>query len=257
MMQVAPEFQPLFREVGIDADAVFSHPEIRAWRSLDDRENCTLDATLTSGERIRLHIKRFPVSTLRAGHSPADAEVGGLQHLARAGIPTAKLVAWGRVNDGRSFVITEDLAGYAPADKLIAGGVAFDRLLEPTASLTAALHSAGLHHRDLYLCHFFVRLDEPVDVRLIDAARVKPLPGWLTRRRWLVKDLAQFWYSTLEHAITDAQRCAWLDQYAQRLSTDLSVSRLAASLRRKVRQIAAHDARLRACQPRRNVSIPD
>ncbi len=60
------------------------------------------------------------------------------------------------------------------------------------------LHNGGLHHRDLYLCHFLGRRDEnpQADLRLIDAARVRPLPGPLTRRRWIVKDLAQFWYST-------------------------------------------------------------
>ena len=73
-------------------------------------------------------------------------------------IPTAPLVGWGRLADGRSFLISEDLAGYAPADKLVRRARRSRRLLEPTADLAAELHSAGLHHRDLYLCHFMAKV---------------------------------------------------------------------------------------------------
>jgi hypothetical protein len=31
---VAPEYQPQMREVGLDADAVFDHPDIKVWRSI-------------------------------------------------------------------------------------------------------------------------------------------------------------------------------------------------------------------------------
>ena len=64
------------------------------------------------------------------------------------------------------------------------------------------LHDEDLHHRDLYLCHFFANPGDPRDLRLIDAGRVKRLPGWPLRQRWIVKDLAEFWYSTLGLAVT-------------------------------------------------------
>ena len=54
-------------------------------------------------------------------------------------------VGWGTLADGRSFILTEDLAGYRPADKLVESGTPFDQLLEPTADLTAQLHRASLH----------------------------------------------------------------------------------------------------------------
>jgi len=171
VFRVASHYQPLMRQVGLDADVVFSHPEIRVWRALADRENCTLDATLADGSKVRLHIKRYPPA--RRSTTPADDEANGLQALGAEQIPTAPLVGWGKLGDGRSFVITEDLYGYQPADKLIAAGeVAFDRLIEPTADVAAKLHGRGLHHRDLYLCHFFVKADDAnVELRLIDAAR--------------------------------------------------------------------------------------
>jgi hypothetical protein len=260
---VAAEYQPIVRMIGLDAEAVFADPRIIAWRKLPDRENCTLDAELPEGDegtrKVRLHIKRYLKG--RAGASPAGDEVRGYQALESRGIPTAPLIGWGGLVDGRSFTIFLDLADYAPADKLIERGVPFDQLLAPTAALAARLHERGLHHRDLYLCHFMAAVGrgegaDAVDVKLIDTARVRELPGFLTRRRWVVKDLAQFWYSTMKLAVSDEQRSAWLASYAAagRLRGP-SVEGLRRSIMRKTRWIARHDRRLNASQPQRNISI--
>jgi len=152
---VAAGFQPLVRMIGLDAEAVFEHPDIRVWRSIADRQNCTLDADV-DGRHVRWHVKRY-TAVRTPGPTPAEREVAGVRLLQDAGIPTVPLVGWGTLSDRRSFVIVDDLAGYRPGDKLLeAGGATFDRLLEPTADLAAKLHSSGLHHRDLYLCHFFI-----------------------------------------------------------------------------------------------------
>ncbi len=253
-LQVAPDQQPIFREVGLDAQAIFEDPRIVAWRKLPDRENCTLDARLRNGREIRWHIKRY--ATAAGPQAPADADVAGHKLLEDRQIPTASLVGWGRLSDGRSFVIFEDLAGYLPADKLIESGVPFDSILEPTANLAARLHQAGLHHRDLYLCHFMAKVDSVgTDLKLIDTARVRQLPGFFTRRRWIIKDLAQFWYSTLKLPITDAQRDAWLQRYAGQRGLPTGAT-LRPSIIRKSNQIARHDVALNRKQPTRNVSIP-
>src|SRR5437588_2104523 len=198
IFQVAPQYQPLMRMIGLDAGAVFDHGDISVWRKLPDRENCTLDADVPDGH-VRLHIKRY---TSARGATPAEVEARGHQLLLDRKIPTASLVGWGALADGRSFVIFDDLAGYRPADKLIEAGTPFEPLLEPTADLAAMLHVVGLHHRDLYLCHFMLKMDaDPFDVRLIDPARVRVLPRLLARR-WINKDLAQFWYSTVRLPVT-------------------------------------------------------
>ena len=257
---VAAEYQPVVRMIGLDADAVFDDSRIVSWRKLPDRENCTLDADIPEGEegtrRIRLHVKRYAAA--RGATAPADDEVKGYRALASQDIPTAPLVGWGSLADGRSFTIFLDLAGYAPADKLIERGMSFDRLLGPTAALAARLHERGLHHRDLYLCHFMAPVSDSgtdaVDVKLIDTARVRPLPGFLTRRRWVVKDLAQFWYSTTRLPVSDEQRSAWLDRYAA--GSSVAPEGLRRSIVRKTRWIARHDRRLATSQPKRNISIP-
>ena len=258
--RAAAEYQPLLRIIGLDADSVFTDPRIVAWRKLSDRENCTLDfetGDAWTTPNVRLHIKRyFPTR----GLTPADQEALGHRALSVENIPTAPLVGWGVLPDGRSFTIFLDLSEHQPADKLIASGTPFDPLLIPTADLAAALHRRGLHHRDLYLCHFMARPGEdgsPPDLRLIDTARVRRLPGFLTRRRWIVKDLAQFWYSTTKLPITDAQRSAWFARYvAQRGLSPREADRLLRSIHRKVAAIARHDRNLNAAQPRRNISLP-
>ena len=249
----APKYQAILREIGIDAEAVFDHPDIKVWRSISERENCTLDADLTDGRHLRLHIKRYHPA--RGIGTPADEESLGIRALEIEAIPTVPLVGWGRLVDGRSFVITEDLAGYRDAEKAVRDGLPFESLLQPTADLAAKLHDAGLHHCDLYLCHFFVKPGDPVDLRLIDAARVKRLPGWPMRRRWIVKDLAQFWYSTTTLPITDEQRWRWLQHYGDKRGLK-SVGALRRSIERKSAWIGRHDASLHQKQKNRNVSIP-
>jgi len=252
-MHAPPEYQALLRAAGLSAESVFTNPQIKPWRVLPDRENCTLDLQF-EGQPVRLHVKRYKPE--RGFKTPAQIEYQGIAALAYEKIPTADLVAWGVMLDHRSFVILKHLDGYTAADKLIQQGTPFDKLLIPTADLAAKLHMANLHHRDLYLCHFLAKPDgDAIDLRLIDAARVARLDFIFTRGRWIVKDLAQFWYSTTKLPITDAQRDAWLKRYAEQRGLP-GYAGLKKAILRKVARIARHDAKLNASQPKRNISIP-
>jgi hypothetical protein len=256
MMRVNPEFQPLMRQLGLDADTVFDHPDIVCWRKLPDRENCLLDADVPEAARVRLHIKRYLHRPLGERPTPADHDAAGTAILEQAGIATGKLIGWGRTADRGSFVIYQDLAGYMPADKLVAAGGPFQPLLGPTAELAAKLHECGLHHRDLYLCHFMARVTgDLVNLALIDTARVRKLP-WLFPDRWIVKDLAQFWYSTLALAISDSQRADWLAHYAKVRKIEGQLGSLRRRIERKARSIARHDAQIHWNRPERDMSIP-
>src|SRR2546428_2871694 len=129
--RILPQYQPLMRAVGLDAETIFRHPRIVAWRTLPDRDNCTLDAEL-NGQPVRLHIKRYQPAY--GFTTPAEDEVKAISALVIEQIPTAPLVGWGKLIDRRSFVITADLTGYQAADKLIASGAArVEQLLDPTA----------------------------------------------------------------------------------------------------------------------------
>jgi hypothetical protein len=245
---IAPAYQPLLARAGLTPQSLFTDPRIHPWRSIPERENCTLDLADPDLGQVRLHVKRH-----RHDRRAAAEEARGIQLLQSANIPTAPLVAHGALPDGRSVLVTADLADYRAADKAIAAGHPFDQILEKTARLAAQLHTANLHHRDLYLCHFFLRPTDN-DLQLIDAARVRKLPR-LTRHRWIIKDLAQFWYSTLSLKVTDPQRTHWLQTYAQ--ARALSPTSLHPHIQKKVHRIARHDAHLKTTQPTRNVSIPD
>ena len=220
--------------------AWFDDPRVRVWRDIRERQNATLDLD----DATRLHVKR-----LRPPHGrELEAEVQGVRLLESAGITTVPLVAWGTDEGGGGVLVTRDLAGFTPADALLEGGRPFDDLLAPTADVAAKLHAAGLHHRDLYPCHFL--LDAAGAVCLIDAARVGKLPR-LTRRRWVVKDLAQFRYGGERAGVAAAQLDAWLDRYAG----GAAPPRLAAAVLRKAARIARHDAALRRRQPGRDASL--
>jgi hypothetical protein len=247
---IAEPFRDIFREIGFTEEQIFGDPSIKAWRTLADRENCTWDIS-GNGRAVRLHVKRFPAMR----ESPAKIEARGYELLRGHGIPAAQVAAWGILEDGRSFIVTENLEGFTPADKLVESGVAFERVLTPTAELAAKLHNSGLHHRDLYLCHFMAKTEGAVELRMIDAARVRELPGILTRQRWIVKDLAQFWYSTTQLAVSDAERKMWLGEYARRAGV-ANVERLRAAVEKKSDSIRAHDRRIRVREPGRNISIP-
>jgi hypothetical protein len=252
-IRVAQEFQALFDSIHFNPKMLYG-PAVKIWRKLPDRENGVWDLDCPDGSRLRMHVKRYSAAV--RGPDPADDEAAGFRFLEGVGIPTAKLIAWGKMPDKRSFVVVQDLEGFEAGDKLIQGGVEFKKILNPTADLAAKLHTSNLHHRDLYLCHFFVKLEgRKVDVRLIDVARLGRLPG-LLRKRWIVKDLAQFWYSTTElKAITDAQRDEWLSRYMEQSGLK-GFESMKRSVERKSRWIAAHDAKLRRKQPTRNISIP-
>ena len=242
-LHIEAPYVELLQSAGFSTvNAFFERAEVKVWRSLPDRENAVIALP-----QERLHVKRY------RSYAPVAAEIQGYQLTTAAGLPTANLVAHGRLADGRSVIVFADLAGYCPADKIIISADDFERLLGPTAALAARLHDARLHHRDLYLCHFLVRI-EPFDIRLIDTARVARLNNLLTRRRWVVKDLSQFWFSTTRLEVTDDQRDRWLAAYAA--LTRQSAASLRRSIEAKVARIAKHDRQLNRSQPTRNISIP-
>ena len=243
---VEPGFDAMLRELDLNTpESLFADGRFHVWRDIRERQNAVLDASTRDGP-VRLHLKRdkHRLST------PCSDETRGLALLREASIPCPQLVARAILDDGRSAVISLDLAGMKPAD---ASGLAFEPIFEPTARLVARLHSAGLHHRDLYLNHVFVDPKYPERIALLDAARVRRLPRWF-RHRWIVKDLAQFAYSTRLMRVSSEVLERWLARYAELASVD-DVGRLTRDVARKTRWIAGHDERLRRVAPERAVAL--
>src|SRR4051812_4668042 len=104
-------YADLLRRVGLpDAMSVFENPKIDVWRSITERENCVLDYD-TDGVAGRLHIKRN-----KRAHRGVDDEAAAIRLLMNASLGTVPLVAAGRLNDGRGFLITDNLTGFDDAD---------------------------------------------------------------------------------------------------------------------------------------------
>jgi hypothetical protein len=235
----------------LDPGQVFDDPRITVWRDLPERQNAYLDAPTGSTGPARLHIKRY-----KSPHGPdAATEARAIELFRQSGIATVPLVAWGTCADGRGFLISSDLTGMVPADQAIRKATLATTVLHRVAALAAKLHRSGLHHRDLYLCHFFVDPgDQRQEIHLIDPGRVTRLPMFPLNLRWIVKDLAQLCYSLREAGMgSKAENELLRNYFAQAQVPCQWLIRWLIPV--KMAFIARHDRRLRARQPTRNISI--
>jgi heptose I phosphotransferase len=144
----------------------------------------------------------------RAPIMSAENEWRAIDQLRQLGIPTLTLAGIGKRGSPpawlESFVITEALDGMISLEELTrdwrgVGDPQRIRLkrafIKRLAEIARVMHSAGLNHRDFYLCHFLVRdrgwtawtLAEPLELFIIDLHRVQIRER--VPERWLVKDL--------------------------------------------------------------------
>jgi heptose I phosphotransferase len=147
-------------------------------------------------------------------YSPAAAEWTHLERARALGIEVPEVVAAGEqigpYANLQSFLIVAELTGCEAlhealpklAERLDSPTFARlkRRLIPELARMTATLHQAGLFHKDLYLCHFFLDLERlerggrVPRVVLIDLHRLGRHPCWLDW--WRCKDLGQLLFST-------------------------------------------------------------
>lgn len=184
-----------------------------------------------------LYVKRYADTPLReqfdrinrqsARHSRAWWEWRVGQELADAHIPAVRAVGWCEQMRGAfesaSAVLLEAAAGepldralkrLLAADAAQVRGAARHELARRLARFVAAFHQTGFLHRDLYLCHIFVVLDEDraaPQFTLIDLARLhRPR---VRRMRWLLKDLGQLDSAARALPITRGDRHRFLLAY--------------------------------------------
>jgi len=148
-------------------------------------------------------------------------------------IPTMTPICAGRKPllwkiEKESFLLTDDLGKASRLDHFLKLNGAIPcrgelletkkRILENLAEITRRMHSAGINHRDYYLCHILV--DDRERLYVIDLHRVSVRDK--IGKRWMVKDLAALLFSSLEVPVTHGQRLAFYKRYMQtnRLSAD-------------------------------------
>jgi heptose I phosphotransferase len=146
-------------------------------------------------------------------HSDAAAELAHLERVRRLGIEVPDAVAAGEQIGPRasltSFLMVAELRGTAINELMPVLRSELDpelfarlkrRIIAETAAITARLHTAGVFHKDLYLCHFYLDRDrfeadgDKPSIALIDLHRLaehRLCAAW-----WRWKDLGQFLFST-------------------------------------------------------------
>ncbi len=150
--------------------------------------------------------------------SPGLQEYHHLEWAKAAGIPVPRAVAAGEFRGPggkfQSFLAVEELTGMLALHEAIP--IAFEKLshddfakwkrglIAELARLSRELHRRRAFHRDLYLCHFFVREEDIIRVSdnwrnqvvMIDFHRLGKFP--LTWPMQQLKDLGQFLFSSFD-----------------------------------------------------------
>ncbi|MHC4777707.1 MAG: lipopolysaccharide kinase InaA family protein [Planctomycetota bacterium] len=217
-------------------------------RKVGYKEN--VQVTLGEGEESFIgFLKRHGPSS----SSPGLEEWENHKIVAALGIPVPEVLAAGGGPEG-SFIMTAELRGAIPLDQHLEEASPPSgnpdpikrkhALLSGVADITRTLHEGGLCHRDLYLCHFFVRPGQGEEITLIDLQRVRPARP--LRFRWIVKDLAALDYSASPNRISRSDRLRFFLDYLGRRRLDSGARRLIRRIVKKTRRIRRHDRKGRA-----------
>ena len=152
----------------------------------------------------------------------AKNEWSAIKRLRRTSIKTMTVVAYGEKGwnpaKRQSFIITEDLQQTISLEDYCVNWLDSrpqlserKALICKVAEIASVLHSSGICHRDLYLCHFLLHKDEPnfPKISVIDLHRAL-IRGELPKR-WVIKDIAGLYYSALNIGRTrwDIQLFIW------------------------------------------------
>jgi hypothetical protein len=254
MMYIAPEFADCFKKIGLQSiDDVF---KFAGGENLHKENLASFRQRMkfqTENPKTTLFLKRYQnipalkqidnwfsrqrrISTMDCDRRPAEI-------LSRFGINVPKTVAFGVQWQGafekRSFIITERVPNAESLEKKLPALFFRDRkrFIESLAAFVSKFHKTGFRHRDLYLCHIFC--DDAGKFTLIDLNRVfKPI---VLGGRFLVKDLAQLYYSSPGSVITKADRLRFYLAYAGETKLSICDRMRINSIKSKAKQMAEHD----------------
>jgi len=170
-------------------------------------------------------------------------EYEAINALNGLGIKTMTLAAYGQRGSNpaekESFVITESLEPAPSLEDISLTWAKFPpkprlkrAFIKRVALMSAQLHRNGINHRDLYLCHFLLKqaeFDALADVNelqlyLIDLHRVQIREQ--VPRRWLVKDLAALYFSSMDIGLTQRDFLRFIRDYSEgNLRAELNCNR--------------------------------
>jgi heptose I phosphotransferase len=163
----------------------------------------------------------------------ARTEWLAIQRFEQLGVATMSVAGFGERGFNpatrQSFLLTDELVGMTsledycrswpespPSPRLKRS------IIEKVARMTRQLHENGINHRDLYICHFLMKqaaakpnaTPEEIDLFIIDLHRVQIRTR--TPRRWLIKDVAGLYFSSMDIGLTRRDRFRFMRLYRNR-----------------------------------------
>lgn len=147
------------------------------------------------------------IRRLEALHVPtltpvAFVDLGGLPPVRRSAIVTAELT---------DTISLEDLVRQSPP-----GFVLKRKLVRRLAAICRTMHTAGVNHRDLYICHFHLArrsVDHAVPtLHVIDLHRAQVRER--TPQRWIIKDIGSLFFSAFDAGLTRHDVLTFMRVYA-------------------------------------------
>lgn len=253
-------FAPALKESRLlDFDRVMALKEVRTIKhAVPERRTGTFSFAY-QGKICNAFIKRhFPPSFKRfirerirlASAKTAFDEFYNILAFLKAGIPTMTPIAAGRRKRGlwgaESFLMTRAIEGCITletfAETRWKQTVFSDkkRLILKMAQLTRKMHDCGFNHRDYYLCHLLIGIEawNKEDVFVVDLHRVdirKRVP-----QRWIVKDLAALYYSSLSFRISRTEKLRFFKYYLGSGKLSAQDRALLLNVFRKSRKMMSH-----------------
>lgn len=160
----------------------------------------------------------------------ASSERLASERLNAAGIESLAVAAFGRRGSNpatrESFLLTDPVS---PALSLEALALCWQlnrpmpavrrALIQRVARIARAMHSAGVNHRDFYLCHLLLQADSKLTVSTVDSARITIIDLHRAQcrthvpTRYLIRDLAGLHYSAMELELSTTDKMRFLAAY--------------------------------------------
>jgi len=145
-----------------------------------------------------------------------------IKRLSGISIQTTPLVGYGKVGinpaNRKSFLITKEIKNVESLETFAPRVNTFKlkrNIIKNVAHITRKLHENGINHRDLYLCHFLIDLEninkDSVELHLIDLHRAQIRHR--VPKRWLVKDLAGLHFSSMDLRLTKNDLYYFMKEY--------------------------------------------
>ena len=278
-MIVNRDYLPALMAAGLNEfDRIYHHHGGKVIKHIKTRQVTRIEIPWKSGT-CNLYLKRHVAvrPTLQEwmtglirhqGASPGMLEFHSICDFRNHGIPTATPVVAGERKATplhyESFLITESIAPFISLETIIRhhperlqgekGEMRKQRILQAIAELSRKMHEAGFNHLDFNADHVMIgpdAADGNVPLALLDFQRIDR-KKWM-RFRWMIKTMAELFYSLPEPVFSDNDRRCLFEHYVRRSSDGWGDKILLQWIIRKARRIGRHTEKIFSRQEKKQL----